>query len=256
MGKKALFYAVMILGIGTLPWETTRSFPSIADPGAPRSFFFTARKLGVPLLRATIRIDEAAEEDGKRLYRVFAEVRSLEAFRLLFRMNNRFTAVLEADRYVPLQYVKEIDQGGLFFPKKRYHQVLHFEPAHQRVVVEDEGNGEKREIALPPNTYDPLSMFGRCYLKEDLQPGQEIPMSIFDGLKLRRMVFRPVKETVVLRGEEQEAICLLSSTSFSTFGEKEGSLRICYSADGRKTPLTLEVSLPVGTVKFELDEAE
>lgn len=256
MGKKALLYATMILWIGPLPWETTGSFASLADLEPSRSFFFTARKLGVAVLRATIRIDEATEEDGKRLYRVFAEVRSLEAFRLLFRMNNRFTAVLEADRCLPLRYAKEIDQGGLFFPKKRYHQVLHFESAHQRVVVEDEGNGEKREIALPPNTFDPLSMFGRCYLKEDIQPGREIPMSIFDGLRLRQMVLRPVRETVSLHGQEQEAICLWSSTSFSTFGEKEGTLRICYSADGRKTPLTLEVSLPVGTVKFELDEAE
>ena len=32
-------------------------------------------------------------------------------------------------------------------------------------------------------------MFARFYLKEVFLPGQDIPMSIFDGLRLRQIVF-------------------------------------------------------------------
>jgi len=40
---------------------------------------------------------------------------------------------------------------------------------------------EKQEIPVSSETHDPLSMFARCYLKEDIHPGQSIAMSIFDG---------------------------------------------------------------------------
>jgi len=255
MSQRIVFIAWMVFGIAPLASGVIETPVATSGSETRKSFFFTARKIGVPVVRARIDIEGAFEEDGKRFYRILAEVRSVEGLRLFFRMNNRFTATMEADTCLPLRYAKEIDQGGLLFPKKRYHQVLTFDSLHQKVVVEDEGNGEKREISLPPDTYDPLSMFGRCYLREEIQPGQEISMSIFDGLKLRQLVFHPRRENLSLRGAEQEAICLQSSTSFSTFGEKEGTIRICYSADGKKTPVAMEVSLPVGTVKFELDEA-
>lgn len=223
---------------------------------SPKSFFFTARKIGVPVVRARIQLHAVSEGNGRRLYRILAEVRSVDALQLLFRMNNRFAATMETDSCRPLQYVKEIDQGGLLFPKKRYQQVLTFDSVHHKVVVEEGSTGEKQEISLPPDTYDPLSMFGRCYLKEEIQPGHQIRMSIFDGWRLRQMVFHPRRETISLRGEEREAICLQSSTAFSSFGEKEGTLRICYSADGKKTPVAMEVNLPAGMVKFELDGTE
>ena len=76
---------------------------------------------------------------------------------------------MEADTCMPVQYVKEIDQDGLLKEKKNYLETLTFDPQHQKVVVERKGEKEKREVSLPPETFDPLSMFARCYLKEDLQ---------------------------------------------------------------------------------------
>ena len=81
-------------------------------------------------------------------------------------------------------------------------------------------------------------MFARCYLKEELHPGQDIQMSIYDGVKLRQMVFHSKKREVRSKMfGEVEAICLESTTSFSTFGDKEGIIRIWYAANGKKTPL-------------------
>jgi len=224
-------------------------------PGIGESFLFTARKLGIPILRASIQLDNGLQEQGRQLSRIHAEVRSLNPLGFLFRMNNRFTSTMEADTCLPLRYAKEIDQGGLLISRKQYRQVLTFDPVQRKVVVENGGDKEKREIPVPPETYDPLSMFGRYYLKEELYPGQEIRMSIFDGVKLRPMIFHSRKERVKTgRYGEVDAVCLESSTSFSTFGEKEGVIRIWYTMDGKKTPISMELSLPVGNVKFELEE--
>ena len=124
------------------------------------------------------------------------------------------------------------------------------------VAEKTEKNG-KKEIPLQPGTYDPLSMFARCYLRENIHPGQDLRMSIFDGMKLREMVFRSKKERVKTKMfGEVEAVCLESTTSFSTFGDKEGIIRIWYTNDGKKTPISIELDLPIGNVNFELQSLE
>jgi len=55
---------------------------------------------------------------------------------------------------------------------------------------------------------------------------------------------------------EVEAVCLESTTSFSTFGDKEGIIRIWYMNNREKIPILMELELPVGNVKFELEEVK
>jgi hypothetical protein len=139
--------------------------------------------------------------------------------------------------------------------KKNYLETLIFDPEHHKVVVERKGEKEKREVSLPPETFDPLSMFARYYLKEDLPPHQDIRMTIYDGLKLRHMVFHPKQEKInsKLFGEVN-TVCIEATTSFASFEDKEGVIRIWYTDDGSKTPVLMELDLPVGNIKFELDE--
>jgi hypothetical protein len=232
-----------------------------AEPGerGGEKFLFTARKLGIPVLRAGIYFSNGLRAEGKRLLQIDAEVRSLGGLGLLFRMNNRFTSVMDAEACSPLRYLKEINQGGLFVKDKQYHQRISFDPVLKRAVVEggeEKGKDkERREVPLSSETFDPLSMFGRCYFKEELHPDREIRMSIFDGVSLRRMIFFTKRDRVnsKLHGEI-DAVRLESSTSFSTFGDKEGTIRIWYALDGKKTPLAMELGLPIGNVMFELEE--
>jgi hypothetical protein len=256
--KRRVFLGGLMLFLGGVLalGDEEKSLPERVE-GSTRSFRFTASKLGIPILRATIQLKNGLEGGGRPVYRIEARVRSVDALGLFFYMDNRFISTMEARTCLPLQYMKVIDQGGLLFTKKQYRQRLTFDPLQGRVVIENEGSAEKREVPVSADTYDPLSMFGRCYLREEIHPGQEIRMSIFDGIKLRQMVFRSIQEKVSLpRSGEVEAVRLESSTTFPSFGEKEGVIRIWYALDGKKTPLALELGLPVGTVKFQLDEAQ
>lgn len=217
-------------------------------------FLFTAKKFGVPVLKASIEINDGSSEKGKSLYQIQACVDSLHSPGFLFRMNNRFTSFMEIETCLPVRYVKEINQGGFLIRNKNYLQTLAFDFSNKKVTIEKTGKNGGQEIPITADTYDPLSMFARCYLKEELNPGQDIRMSIYDGVKLRQMVFHSKKERVesMLFGEV-EAVCLESATSFSTFGDKEGIIRIWYTADGKKIPLAMELDLPVGSLKFELE---
>jgi hypothetical protein len=71
------------------------------------------------------------------------------------------------------------------------------------------------------------------------------------------MIFHLKKEKVQskLYGEV-EAICVESTSSFSTFGDQEGTIRIWFTTDGEKIPISMELDLPVGDVRFELEAIE
>jgi hypothetical protein len=252
---RTFLFIGVILCLGTMANGDIQKQASGPMSGSGKTFLYTAKKFGVPILRASIKIDNGSLEQGRPIYHIQAEVNSLDYTGFLFRMNNRFTSTVEAETCSPIRYVKEINQEGLLIEKKNYLQILTFDYPNKKMVIERTEMREKQEIPLQPGTYDPLSMFARCYLKEELRPGEDIRMSIYDGVRLRQMVFHSKKEKVKPKGcGEVEVICLESVTPFSTFGDKEGIIRIWYTADGKKIPISLELDLSIGSIKFELEE--
>jgi len=258
-GGWKLRIGILLLAGGLIGWGPVaypngqRQIPELR-PGPGRIFLYTAKKLGIPILKASIKIENGSSEQGKSLYQIHASVDSLQYFAWLFRMNNRFVSTMEAETCSPIRYVKEIDQEGLFGDRKNYLQTLTFDYPNKKIIAEKTEKKERQEFPLLSETFDPLSMFAKYYLKEEIHPGQNIPMSIFDGVKLRQMVFysKMGKVKSKMYGEV-EAVCLESSTSFSTLEDREGKIRIWYIANGEKTPILIELELPIGHIKFELE---
>jgi len=280
---------ILIAAIVSLLGSSAYGIDGKPFTGSEKVFHYSATSFGIPILKASIRIESGTSEQGRPIYQIRASIYSLDYLKFLFRINNRFLSTVEAETLAPLQYVKEIHQEGLLTKKKNYLQTLTFDHSNKKLVVEnrkggerkdiplsahtrdslsiDHSNtklieenrkdGERKEIPLSTETYDPLSIFAKYYLKDELHLGQDIQMSIFDGMKLRRMVFvsRREKVTSKLYGEV-EAVCLESSTAFSSFDDKEGKIRIWYADRGEKIPILIELELPVGNIKFELESVE
>lgn len=221
-----------------------------------KTFIYTAKSLGIPILKAFLKIENGTFEKRKPFYQVQIHLDSFQNLGALLRINNRFTSIVDPETLQPIRYVKEIDQNGFLIKDKHYYQTLNFDWSNKKVIEKNDKKGE-RETSLPPNTYDPLSIFAKYYLREEILPGQELRMWIYDGVKLREMVFQTRVEPVRSKmfGNVQ-AICLESTTSFSNFGDREGTIRIWYLAVKRKIPLLMELDLPVGNVKFELERIE
>ena len=257
LGIGVLLFIGALTGWGSVAYPNGQKQIPEPVPGPGRVFLYTAKKFGVPILKASIKIENGSSVQGRPLYRVHASVDSLNYLGFFFRMNNRFLSTMEAETCSPVRYVKEINQEGLLIEKKNYFQTFTFDFPNKKVVVEKGEKKERQEVPLSSETYDPLSMFVRCYLKEEIHPGQNIRMSIFDGVKLRQMVFYSKKGKVKSKMYgEVEAVCLESSTSFSTFEDKEGNIRIWYTTNGEKTPILIELELPIGNIKFELESME
>ena len=64
--------------------------------------------------------------------------------------------------------MKEIDQDGLLRRQKNTFRPSPSIPFVKKWWWKKRERKEKREVSLPPETFDPLSIFARCYLKENL----------------------------------------------------------------------------------------
>ena len=217
-----------------------------------RRFSYGVKKYGLRILEAIITLEEAQSEAGERLYLAQAQVHTTGVTSWFFRMDNRFYSWVDARHFGPLRYVKEINQTGIFSGEKNYRCVLTFNQENNRVVVD----GEK-EVAVPPGTQDPLSFFVKYYVGEEIKPAGEIRMTIYDGIKLRKVLFDSKGDSI----ETQwcglvDAICLQSKVPFSSLGGKEGIIKIWYTRDRRKVPVRIGLDLPIGTVQFELESFE
>jgi hypothetical protein len=231
------------IGHPSVPWEV----------GNGISFHYRVQKLGTTIITASLSI----ERDGP-LHVVKATVDTTGLIRPFFRMHNRFSSYVKEDGLEPLRYVKEIDQRGVFSRNKRYTDILTFDPANCTVVVEREDPPDAQEIAVPPHTYDPLSIFLKCFLETEVEDGNQITMRIYDGIKLREVTFAATSGEIPtpLYGEVK-TICLESEVPFSSLGDKEGAIKIWYTDDERRFPVNITLELPsLGSVAFELERVE
>ncbi len=259
MGKMKRIFLLIVLCPFFLPPLIDGEEPQIQRQGSvlKRTFFYTANKWGIPILKASIKIKNGTEKESTPLLQIEAQVDSLPHLRSLFWMKNRFVSILDEKSGLPISYTKEIHQGGLLIKNKNYHQLITFDPLRQNVVIENGDRKEKRVLPVPLETYDPLSLFAKYYLKEELHPGQTLQLFVFDGIKPRKMIFHSREEKVNCKwADSAQTICLESTTPLSTFGDKEGRIQIWYTALGEKIPILMELDLPIGKIRFELDEVK
>jgi hypothetical protein len=229
---------------------------AVARPAGPLNgvrFHYRAHKLGATIIKASLSI----ERDGP-FHVVKVTVDSVGVTRPVFRMHNRFTSYVKEEGLSPWRYIKEVDQNGIFSKKKRYTDILTFDPGSCKVIVERVDPPGVQEIFVPPQTYDPLAVFLKFFLGSEGQNEHTIVMRIFDGIKLKEVTFFVASDEIPthLYGVVK-AISLESKVPFSSLGDKEGVIKIWYTDDERRFPVAMSLKLPsVGNVEFELEKVE
>ena len=249
MNRVSIFPLLYLLLVLIVPSAMART----AWSGNGIRFYYQAHKLGATVIKASLSI----ERDGP--FRVVkATIDSKGVVRPVFRMHNRFTSYIKEAGLEPCRYIKEVDQKGIFSKKKRYTDILTFDPASYKVIVERVAPPNVQEISVPPKTYDPLSVFLKFFLEPEVVNGQKIVMRIYDGIKLKEVTFGVAKGEIEtpLYGTVKTT-SLESKVSFSSLGDKEGTIKIWYTDDERRFPIAMHLKLPsVGNVEFELTKVE
>lgn len=173
-------------------------------------------------------------------------------------MHNRFRSYVKREGLKPSRYVKEVDQWGIFSRKKCYTDILTFDVKGSKVIVQRLDPPLVREVSVPPQTFDPLAIFLKYFLDEEVGDGNMIKMRIYDGIKLREVIFVAARRelSTPLYGDVK-TVCLESKVPFSSLGDREGVIKIWYTDDERRFPVKISLQLPlVGNVEFQLDKVK
>ncbi len=86
MRIRVLLFASLLMGWAAMAHGDGQGL----TPGPGKVFLYTAKKLGIPILKASLHIKNGPSTQGKPLYQVHVEISSVN-LGFLFRMNNRFT---------------------------------------------------------------------------------------------------------------------------------------------------------------------
>ena len=230
--------------------------PAIALPSLPSErvrFHYRVHKLGTTVLTASLSI----ERDGP-FHLVKATVDTTGVTGLFFRMHNRFSSYIKEEGLAPSRYIKEVNQWGIVSKKKRYTDIFTFDPAQDKVLIQRANLPDVQEVTIPPQTYDPLAIFLKCFCESEMTNGRNLEMRIFDGIKVREVTFVATSGEIKTRlYGTVKTICLESKVAFNSFGDKDGVIKIWYTDDTQRLPVQISLELPTfGDVNFELDKVE
>jgi len=227
------------------------ALPSL--PGKGLRFHYRVHKLGTTVITASLSI-----EQGNPFYLVKAAVDTNGVTGLFFRMHNRFSSYVKEEGLTPSRYIKEVNQWGIVSKKKRYTDIFTFDPAQGKVLIQRADLLDVQEVTIPPQTYDPLAIFLKCFCDTGTTNGNKLEMKIYDGIKVQEVTFvaTPAEIKTHLYGTVK-TVCLESKVAFNSFGDKEGVIKIWYTDDAQRLPVQISLELPsLGDVNFELDKVE
>jgi hypothetical protein len=255
VGRRMSVMLIVSFGVLLLFSNLPSVFAQPSLTGKGLRFHYRVHKLGTTVLTASLSI-----EQGNPLYLVKANVDTTGVTGLFFRMHNRFSSYIKIkeEGLVPSRYIKEINQRGIFSRKKRYTDTMTFDSDKGTVTVERENSHEVQEVAVPPQTYDPLAIFLKCFCDTGTTNDRKLEMKIYDGIKVRDVTFVVTSAEIMthLFGMVK-TISLESKVAFNSFGDKEGIIKIWYTDDAQRLPVQILLELPtLGDVNFELDKVE
>jgi hypothetical protein len=227
-------------GHHVLPWESA-------------SFYYRLQKLGTTIITASLSIERNGRQDLVKV-----AIDSTNVTFPFLRIHNRFSSCVNEDGLVPQQYIKEIDQWGIFSQKKRYTDIFTFDNRNSKVIVERVDPLEVREVTIPDSTYDPLSIFLKYLLEAKVTAGHTIAMKIYNGFDVTEITFHATSQEIhTLLYGEVKTVCLVSEVPFIDFGDKKGALKIWYTDDEKRFPVNISLQFPtMEAVEFELERVE
>lgn len=246
---KNVIIGIIVLCLAHLPHELGHA----SHPWRGLSFHYRFQKLGATIVKASLSIERQSP-----LYVVKAAVDTTGFTFPFFRMHNRFRSSVKEEGLEPQYYVKEVDQWGVFSRKKCYTDILTFDMGSSKVFVERVDPPSVRDVSVPPQTVDPLSIFLKYLLDEGVGERDKIEMRIYDGMRVREAIFiaSRVEISTPLYGDVR-TVCLESTVPFFSLGGKEGVIKIWYTDDERRFPVSIFLEIPVvGNVEFQLDKVE
>ncbi|HEX8960354.1 MAG TPA: DUF3108 domain-containing protein [Geobacteraceae bacterium] len=214
-------------------------------------------KLVYDLTWTGIKAGTATQEiiDDKDSIRVVSTARSADWISVFFPVEDRVESILTKvppPRFgVPLNYRMKVKEGH----HRRDREII-FEHARGKARYIDHRGGEKAEVDISPNTYDPYSSF--YYVRTlPLEVGKSVYVSILDNKDLSKVEVQVLKKERLktVLGEVNTIMIKPMMKSEGIF-QRKGEIYIWLTDDERHIPVKMKTKVTIGSVTATLTEAK
>lgn len=221
---------------------------------APARGFQIPEKLVYDLTWAGIKTGTATLEinNYNEITRIISTARSADWVSVFYTVEDRIEAELSAPRPLavlgtPRNYRVKIREGSY----RRSKEVV-FDSISRRAYFTDHLSGEKKDLEIRDNTFDPLSSF--FYIRT-LKPqvGKSIYVEVLDNKKLWNVEVQIIrKEKVSTRLGDFDTIVIKPLLKSEGIFNKRGDMYIWLTDDDRHVPVKLQTKVAVGKVTATL----
>lgn len=197
---------------------------------------------------AILTVNETSKKgaNGRPLYHVRGEGRTLDAFSLFFRVHDVYESYIDKDGVFPWFFVRRVDEGGYI-----KNQDYTFKQDKQIV-----NTGEK-EFKVPIGIQDMISSFyyARTLDFENMKPGDETTFKCFMDDEIYPLVvrFEGIEEIKIRKGKF-ECLKFVPVVQEGRYFEKDDDVQFWVTNDKNRIPVFVKAKIPVGHVKMHLVE--
>lgn len=192
--------------------------------------------------------------DGKPHYMFESVGRSFRFYDWLFKVRDRFRALVTTDGFLPVWFERDTYEGG-YEVLNRYHYYW-----DRGIVVSETENSNKPysidTLAIEPCTFDVLSAvyYARSLDITGIDSGDSIPLRFLIDGAFYDLYIRYLGQETIQNRDQKMYHCnvfsaqLVQGTIFSG-GE---NMFVWITSDARKIPVIIEAKIRVGSVKAHL----
>jgi hypothetical protein len=199
-------------------------------------------KAGVAVMEIPTRVSF----NGRECYRVEFRVNSLPFFSVFYRVEDRYTSLIDVEGLFPWQFEQRIREGG-------YARDFSAQFDHENLLART-SEGDYR---IPQFVHDVVSAFyfTRTIDFSGFTPGQKIHLENFykDSTYRLDVRFRG-KQTVKVEAGTFNCIIIEPLVKEGGLFKSEGSILVWLTDDDRRVPIMVRSKIVIGTISAELRE--
>ena len=199
---------------------------------------------------AVLTVKETTKKgaDGRPLYHVKGEGKTLGAFNWFFKVEDTYESFIDKKGAFPWHFVRDVNEGGY-----KINQEYAFNQDKQKVVTEG------KEYKVPLAIQDMISSFyyARTLNFKNMKVGDITEFQCFMDGEVWPLKIRYVgKENIKIRKGTFECLKFQPVVQEGRYFEKDDDVEFWVTNDANRIPVLVKAKIPVGTVKMHLVEWE
>lgn len=197
---------------------------------------------------AILTVKETSKKgaDGRPLYHVKGEGKTLGAFNLFYKVEDVYESFIDKEGAFPWYFVRDVYEGGY-----EINQKYTFQQDKQKVITEN------KEYKVPLAVQDMISSFyyARTLDFKNMKVGDVTEFKCFMDEEVWPLKIRYVgKEDIKIRKGTFECLKFQPVVQEGRYFEREDDVEFWVTNDANKIPVLVKAKIPVGSIKMHLVE--